>query len=182
LNLRQKARERGLDFSYRPRADGVDTRLWVLGRSDIGRYKKGVLAGSGVDFRDPTSDRRLIEYCLRVPLDQYLRNGVPRSLVKQAFAGLLPRAVLEERRRGLQAIDWHEGLTAARAALSDELGRLKSNDLAARTLDVARLDKLEQSWPQGGWDHPDVVANYRLALLRGVSAGHFLRKASGGNM
>jgi len=182
FRLQQKARERGLDFLYRPWGNSVAARLWVLGRVDMGRYKKAVLAGWGVDFRDPTSDQRLIEYCLRVPLDQYLRNGVPRALVKQAFAGLLPRPVLEERRRGLQAIDWHEGLTAARAALSDEIGRLKSNDLAALTLDVARLDRLEQSWPQGGWDHPDVVASYRLALLRGVAAGHFLRKASGGNM
>ncbi len=38
-----------------------------------------------------------------------------------------------------------------------------------------------RDWPQSGWDRRAVADPYRLALLRGLSAGHFLRRAAGSN-
>ncbi|HLL31540.1 MAG TPA: asparagine synthase-related protein, partial [Allosphingosinicella sp.] len=75
FRIAERAAERGLDFSYRPRRDPLETRLWSLRRVDTGNYNKGYLAGWGVDVRDPTADRRLVEFCLAVPPDQYLRGG-----------------------------------------------------------------------------------------------------------
>ena len=66
--LREEARAAGLDFTYRPRRDPVGTRLWVMGRVDLGSYYKGALAGWGIDQRDPTADRDLVELCLSIPL------------------------------------------------------------------------------------------------------------------
>jgi hypothetical protein len=45
------------------------------------------------------------------------------------------------------------------------------------------LDRVQQrlDWPAQGWHHEDTIEQYRLALLRGISVGHFLRRASGGN-
>ena len=83
-------------------------------RADTGNYSKGALAGWGVDLRDPTADRRLVEYCLSVPTDQYLKDGVPRALGKRALADRLPEAVINQRFKGYQSADWYEGLTAAR--------------------------------------------------------------------
>ena len=37
--------------------------------SITGNYNKGTLAGWGIDVRDPTADRRLVEFCLTVPLE-----------------------------------------------------------------------------------------------------------------
>jgi hypothetical protein len=36
-------------------------------------------------------------------------------------------------------------------------------------------------WPTGGWENEAVLRNYRIALLRALSTGHFLRRASGSN-
>jgi asparagine synthase (glutamine-hydrolysing) len=48
-------------------------------------------------------------------------------------------------------------------------------------LDVERMRGLVETWPESGWERPEVTNAYRLALLRGVSAGHFLRKVAGTN-
>ena len=181
MNLDRIARERGLDFSYRPRRNAFETRLWVLRRLDLANYTKGSLAGWGVDHRDPTADRRLIEFCLQVPMEQYLAGGETRVLARRALADRLPAAVLNERRKGFQAADWHEGLSAARGEVAVELERLSRCDPAAGMLDVDRLRGLVDNWPEEGWDRTGVMSAYRLALLRGVAAGHFIRKASGSN-
>lgn len=176
------AAQRGLDSSYRPRRNAIEARLWVLRRIDPGNYNKGNLAGWGLDIRDPTADRRLIEYCLSVPLDQYLRGGRRRALARHAFADRLPQMILDERRKGYQAADWYEGLTSARRDISDELDRIAAAGQAGDAIDVVRLKNLVGDWPSAGWTRQSTVDQYRLALLRGVSAGHFVRKASGSNL
>ena len=181
LGLGRIARERGVDFSYRPRRDGFEARLWVLRRVVAGNYNKGMLAGWGIDQRDPTVDRRLVEYCLGVPMDAYLADGELRSLPRRALADRLPTAVLAERGKGYQAADWHEGLTAARDALEAEVKRFGACGPAAQILDIARLQSFFDNWPKSGWERPGVFGAYRGALLGGVSGGHFLRKASGAN-
>ena len=179
--LRDKAERAGLDLSYRPRRNPVATRLWVLGRVDPGNYNKGQLGGWGIDARDPTADRRLVELCLAIPPEQYLLNGVSRSLARRAFADRLPRSVVDETRKGYQAADWHEGLAAALGPAREEVGRIAAAPGAEGMIDTKRMRRLLDDWPQGDWNSHTIQANYRLAVLRGLSTGHFLRKASGSN-
>lgn len=179
--LRQQAEAAGLDFSYRPRRDPVATRLWVMGRVDMGPYQKGHLAGWGIDVRDPTSDRDLVELCLSIPTEAYLAGDRARGLARDAFADRLPPVVVNETRKGLQAIDWHDGLVAGRAPLQEELDRICALPEAEGVFDTAMLRRLTEEWPEADWNRFDNQGRYRLALLRGVSGGHFLRKASGKN-
>jgi asparagine synthase (glutamine-hydrolysing) len=179
--LDRTAAERGLDFSYRPRSDPHSLRTWVLERVDMGNYNKGQLGGWGVDVRDPTADRRLVELCLSIPAEQYLAGGVPRSLARRAFADRLPEAVCRERKKGYQAADWHEALSKARAQVAEEVERSSNVPLSCEILSIPRMRELVGDWPAGGWNEDRVVEQYRLALLRGTSAAHFIRKASGSN-
>lgn len=179
--LAERAATRGHDVHYRPWRNGWDMRRWVLGRSDPGGYTKGFLAGWGVDVRDPTGDRRLVEFCLAAPMSEYVQDGRFRSLPRRALADRLPTAVLEARGKGVQAIDWHVGASAARADIASEVARLAEDPLAAEIIDVPRLHALLADWPEHGWGKAETEAAYRLALLRGVSVGHFLRRARGGN-
>jgi len=181
LDLAARARAHDLDFTYRPWHEGVARRLWVLNRADVGNYHHGTLAGWGIDVRDPTADRRLIEFSLSVPTEQFFRNGVPRALARAALADRVPPEVLNERRRGLQAADWHESMTAARPQILEEIARLEQNGPATRALDLRRMHRLAENWPSDGWHRQETIEQYRLALLRGISVGHFLRRASGGN-
>lgn len=177
----KRAASRGLDVSYRPRGDPLELRLWTLGRVDSGNYRKGIIGGWGIEARDPTADRRLIEFCLSVPVEQYLARGLPRSLARRAFADRLPQVVRLERRKGYQAADWHESLTAARAELKEELHRLADVPAAADVVDTKRLLEWMEEWPETGWEEERVIERYRLATLRGIAVGHFLRSAAGAN-
>jgi asparagine synthase (glutamine-hydrolysing) len=179
LNLPARARELGLDLSYRPSRNGVEHRLRVLRDVDLGNYKKGQLAGWGLDSRDPLGDRRLIEFCLRVPEEQFTLEGVPRSLARRALADRLPLPILQEKKKGYQGADWHEALT--RQEVAQDLGRLDEVAGTAGTLDLAGMKRLVEGWPSGSWHSQTTTRHYRLKLLRGLSVGGFLRKASGSN-
>lgn len=181
LGVEGRASERGFDLDYRTPADPTAMRLAILRRVDPGNYMKGMLGGWGVDQRDPATDRRLIEFCLSVPLDQYLSDGQPRALARRAFADRLPRELLEEPRKGMQAPDWHEGLCAARSEIAEEAEAIAACPEAAEAIDSARMRRLVEEWPEGGWNERDVSGRYRLALLRGISAGRFIRQALGSN-
>ena len=181
LDLPARAKTRHLDLVYRPWKDGFAMRLWVLQRVDMGNYNKGVLGGWQIEQRDPTADVRLLEFCLAVPTEQFLHNGVPRALARRTLANRLPKLVLDETRRGYHAADWHERLTAVRDRVAVELDRIEICAPAARTIDVRRLRRLVEDWPTAGWERDEVSSPYCLALLRAISTGHFLRRATGGN-
>lgn len=181
LDIATLAEERNLDLDYRPRRDSFDTRLWVMRRMDLGNMVKGTLGGWGFDTRDPTADRRLIEFCLSIPDEECLMDGETKALARRAFADRMPPEVIGMRGKGYQAADWYENLERARGALGEEIARLGECDPAATALDLPRMKALLDNWPEGGWETPRVMQAYRLALLRGIASGHFLRRASGSN-
>jgi asparagine synthase (glutamine-hydrolysing) len=181
LDLERRAAEQALDLSYRPRKDGFETRLWCLRRIDFGNWHKGSLAGWGIDQRDPTTDRRLVEFTLALPMEAFLNRGESRAVARRAFADRIPQRVLTERRKGIPAIDWHEQVAASPADLGVEIGRLEQVPAAAAALDLARMRSLVEAWPSGGWESRQAETFYRAALLRGIVSGHFLRKAARSN-
>jgi len=177
MGLRGGAQE----LDYRPRRDGFETRLWAMRRVDPGNYNKGVLGGWGNEQRDPTADRRLVEFCLGIPEEQFLANGRTKALARRALANRVTPDVIDLLGKGIQAADWHEGLSRARGALREEVARLADCAPAAAIIDISRMASLVENWPAGRWGQESIVASYRLALLRAMSAGHFLRRASGDN-
>lgn len=160
---------------------GIGIRLSSLAATEFGNFRQGALAGWGLDVRDPTGDRRLIETCLSIPAEIYMAGGVPRGLARRVLADRLPSLVLDETRKGFQGADWHEGLLAHWDALREEVDRIAAVPAAARLLDTARMSALAEAPSLSDWDSDEAHAHYRLALLRAVSAGHFLRCAEGFN-
>lgn len=180
-SLEKQARDRQLDTSWQPGRDGFAARRSGLQWVDDGNMNKGCLGGWQIDIRDPTADRRLVELCLSIPADQFMRAGTPRLLARRAFADRLPGLVANESRKGYQAADWHEGFRAGWSEASDEVERLKSVPGADTALDVEKVEELMDTSEEVDWTSPEAERDYRLRLLRGLSAGHFLRKATGAN-
>lgn len=166
-----------MDLHGQPSRDSHALRLWGLRRVDLGNSNKGMLARWGVDVRDPTADRRLIEFCLSLAPEQVLCDGQARGLGRRALAELLPEEVLNERRKGLQAVDWHESMSARPQQLHDELALLAADPLAAATVDIERLQAIAGRWGRAGPPEPHRI---RPLLLRGISAAHFLVHAGRG--
>lgn len=150
----------------------------ALEHYDFGNFRKAALAGWGIDERDPTADRRLIEFCLSLPIDMLLKDGVRRPLARAALSDRLPAALLDQKSKGYQAADWHEGLSAHRAQIEGLIEEIAGNHLACSLLDIEALRSWVRNWPSGGWERLDVMARYRNALLAALSAGHFILHAS----
>src|SRR5690606_38187217 len=126
MNPTERARTVGWDLSYRPWHDGRRMRIAALERQDAAEY---ALAANlqGLEIRDPTADRRLVEFCLAVPDHQYLRDGQNRWLLRRLMADVLPPEILDSRSKGYQAADWYEGLERNLPRLREELQRLAAN-------------------------------------------------------
>ena len=157
--------------------DSIAARVKVMQRGDSANYGKAMLAQWRIDRRDPTADRRLAEFCLTVPEDQYLRNGVPSAMVRIGLVDRLPEAIRASRARGLQACDWHIGMAEAHDRLVEEVEAIAASDAAAQLVDVTAMRQLVADWPEHGWDRPQVQAHYRSTLLSALAIGHFLRLA-----
>ena len=181
LNLPARAKASNHDLAYRPWKESLALRLKLLQMGDPGNYQKGVLADLQVDYRDPTADVRLLEFCFAVPTEQFLRDGMMRALARRALSDRLPKQVLEETRAGLTVADWHEDLTAARNEVDEELNRLEACPITCATLDLPRLRRLTRKWPSSGWQERKVLVHYRYALLRAIAVGYFLRRTTGSN-
>lgn len=172
--VEQMREERAVGLARRPKDNLRDT-LDAFTFYDFGEYRKGALAGWGIDERDPTADRRLIEFCLSLPIEMLLKDGVRRPLARAALSDRLPLAVLDEKRKGYQAADWHEGMTGNLPAISALVDDIAADPAAASLLDIEALKGMITEWPEGGWNDARVMARYRTALLVALSAGHFIR-------
>jgi asparagine synthase (glutamine-hydrolysing) len=131
---------------------------------------------TGVEERDPTIDRRVVETALRQPEWLRRRGGVTRAVARGAMADRLPPAILGRTARGEQLPDWLDVLTAARGELAAELERVADHPTSRELIDVERLRGLLGRWPapsQGA--DPTVIRDYRIVLLRGLLIGRYLR-------
>ncbi len=132
-------------------------------------------AVTGVEVRDPTADMDVVCYCFGIPPEQYLAEGIDRSLIRRAMWGLLPNAVLSNRLSGLQAANWYEKLDAQRGELARQVAELSESPLVCRIIDLLRLEKAILNWPAGGWHSKEIFQEYNLAFTRGLAGGRFLR-------
>jgi asparagine synthase (glutamine-hydrolysing) len=145
-----------------------------LRQLDYGQYRKGILAGWGIDKRDATADVRLIGLMASLPLEMFLSKGERRPLARAALSDRLPAAVLDERRKGYQAPDWHVGLTRNLADVERLLDRIEADSRASDMIDTDLLRRWMRDLPTTGWDRPEIISRYRTSLLFTLAAGHFI--------
>jgi asparagine synthase (glutamine-hydrolysing) len=181
---REFALSAGLDLrealDYMESLDDKALRIWCIRRTDPGGITAALRRLTGVEQMDPTSDRRVVEFCLSVPEEHYCANGRKRSLIRDAMSGMLPAKVLEEPRRGRQAADVVFHLTREKAEIEAELKRLKKVDLAVRCLDLPALESLLQAWPSPPWEAGHLA--HVGQLMRAISMGRFIRRLEEGTL
>lgn len=67
----------------------TESGMWEFVATVLGHAS----ARRGIEQRFPYYDRRVLEYCIALPHDLKIHNGWPRSLLREAFDGLLPPEV-----------------------------------------------------------------------------------------
>ncbi len=87
--------------------------------------------------RDPTNDINVIQFCLRVPEEQYVNNGLDRALIRRSTENYLPDKVrLNNRIRGIQGADWIHRTIPAWNSFMEELEHLCKNSVIAGFLNI----------------------------------------------
>jgi asparagine synthase (glutamine-hydrolysing) len=131
------------------------------------------LAVAGIDQRDPTSDRRLVELCLAIPPDLLASRPVePSPVYVNAFGDRIPEAVLHNRRRGYQGADWYEMFEPAEVGALFE--QLAGNPAVEALLDMEAIRTRIASWPRSGDPNWVRLAPYRNSLLRALALADFV--------
>lgn len=149
--------------------------LLHLRNVDAGPINAAIRAGYGIDRRDPTGDRRVLEFCISTPAEQFLRDGEPKRLYRRAFGDRIPPEVLAETRRGFQGADWKAVMLRQSASVRMEVERLANTPLCRELVDVDAMKALAATLGDAtGYPH-------QLKFTRGLAAGLFLRKAIGAN-
>ena len=125
---------------------------------------KIALAQHGIELRDPTADRRLIEFCLSLPADQIVGSQGRSPVYDLAFRDRVPASVRTNRLKGFQGADWFEVHDPGEIAAG--FRRYAANRLVRELIDIEPVFSLLEAWPRSrGYD----IAFYRRY------AGHMMR-------
>lgn len=183
MNVSARATAVGFDPLFRAPATSREWRAKVLTMAG-GEGTDTMLAMEmlhGIPSRDPTSYRPLVEFCVGIPDDQYLRGGVRRWLAKRMLDGKVPDMVLRETRRGRQAADWHLRLCRQRDHLIEEIDWLMEDAAVSKRLNLKALRKAMVDFPDKTPTDKKAAARLQLAVTRGLTTARFIRYLDGRN-
>jgi len=135
----------------------------------------------GVAQRDPTAYRPFVEFCFGLPVHLFLRDGQLRWLAKEMGKGIMPEEQRLNRFNGRWDSDWHLRLGRRRKDLIAELDRLEKDERIGPMLDVPRLRKSLEDWPeQTDIDAQGYLAR-EMAVPRALLTARFVRYVEGRN-
>ena len=177
---RSTVAERFRQFRYEPfkLMDSLESRLFMLSPAAFSHLtvfttKHGL--ANQLALRDPTMDRRVIEFCLSVPDEQYVRYGRERHLIRRAMAGIIPEKVrLNETVRGIQYADWAQRLGSDWPELKNEISKI---GMLAAEREYLDIDKIQRELGKLNTLGDAAANNLSLRMLaRSLIFSRFLRK------
>ncbi len=126
--------------------------------------------------RDPTNDLRIIRFCLSVPENQYVQNGLDRALIRRSTKGYLPEKVrLNQLYRGVQGVDWVHRMISSWDMLIEELEQLSKDISIFDYLNEQVVKDAISKVKEGPKSEKAVDPYYRIAL-RSLIVYRFLKK------
>lgn len=156
-----------------------ETRRRLFGRTYFwnlnGTYTTKLSLRYAVWDRDPTNDLRVIRFCLSVPEEQFVRNGMDRALIRRAAEGYLPDSVrLNQTVRGAQGADGVHRMRAIWPAFIREVQEMLDDEqmqeyLNRETLKESLLKIKDAPKPEYAYD-----LDFRI-LMRGLIFRRFIR-------
>ena len=122
----ERAAREHLPFDMPPPREGKFHRIRALhSYSETADWFARLRANFGIDVRTPAFDRKVVQFCMGIPHEQFLRKGRDRWLIRRAMKGRLPEAILGNKKAGAQGADWF-------LRLSRETGRYEGSIAPSR--------------------------------------------------
>ena len=176
LHLARLMQAQGHDPHFNLGYDPLSIRYQIIqpGQGLVGALWGEISGANGLEGRDPTMDKRLLEFCLSIPDIYHHAAGLDRAVLRRAFQGLLPDKVRLNRRKGLQAADLCRRLRDNSAEIAAALQRLERHALAPGVLDLPRMRRVLEAIKQG--TTPKNTNEAMTILTRGLGVGMFLER------
>lgn len=146
-----------------------------------GDLEQGLEQIFGIASRDVTRYRPFVEFCLGLPTEVFLRDGVHRWLAREMGNGRIPEEIRSETRYGAHQADWQYRIGKRRAAFREEITRMAERPELARVIDTGRMLDLIDNWPEEPVVDADLALEYSIGLPTAISAGRFVDWVTGRN-
>jgi asparagine synthase (glutamine-hydrolysing) len=125
--------------------------------------------------------RPLVEFCMGLPTDQFLRGGEDRWLARRMGVGRLPERVRTNRNVGWHNADWHLRMTRRLPELRSQVERIAEDPDLASLIDADRMAALLAKWPDRTPTEPEGWIPLAAGLPRGILAARFISHVRGSN-
>jgi asparagine synthase (glutamine-hydrolysing) len=176
IQLSNKMKEKGYDPTFTLIKDSAKARFNILKPgSGIGGalwYANG--ESFGIEVRDPTLDKRILEFCLGIPDELYIKNGDDRMLLRRSMQGLMPDEVLWNTRRGRQAADIGYRIIQHKKEMDNAFLQMEHSPLCNQYLDIKKMKKVYLSLFKNVTAKNTVECT--TILTRGIMTGLFLQR------
>lgn len=125
--------------------------------------------------------RPLVEFCMGLPTDQFLRGGQERWLARRMAVGRLPDTVRTNRQIGMHNADWHLRMTRSLPDLRAQIAQIAADPVAGPLFDTARMAALLDDWPDSTPTEPERWMPLAAGLPRGFLTARFISYVNGTN-
>ncbi|MEI4828880.1 lasso peptide isopeptide bond-forming cyclase [Bacillus sp. FJAT-53711] len=180
INVFDKLREHGISIAESSRPNIYEIRkkhfeqlnLWnVTGTSGTKlslRY--------GLQGHDPTNDIRVIRFCLSVPIEQFVQNGLDRALIRRTTKDILPDKIrLNQRVRGIQGVDVVHRMIPSWNTFIDELQQMSTDSIVSEFLNVEVIKAAILKIREAPRSEYALDPDFRI-LMRGLIVYRFIKK------
>ncbi|MFC5701750.1 asparagine synthase-related protein [Cohnella faecalis] len=134
----------------------------------------------GMWYRDPTNDLRVIRFCLSVPIDQYVRDGMDRALIRRSTVNLLPDQIrLNYKTRGIQGADGIQRMAPAWKSFIREVDRLCEDREMAEWLNIPVVKAAASKYREVPDPRQIYTAEFTI-LMRSLIVYRFAHRLRGG--
>jgi len=142
---------------------GVSARIWSQ-----------LAVVHGVDVRDPTMDKELVEFLVSIPEYLYCLDSMGRGLIRHGMADQLPDKVRHPLKRGLQGADIIHRIRESADEVFAVLDDLERCTTTREILDLSTMRKVADRARTE--ESPELTLLCGSVLCRGISAALFLKQ------
>ena len=114
--------------------------------SHIGACECKISLANGIQLRDPTKDKRLIEFILSLPIEAFVNNGIERYLVRSSLKGIVPDKILNNlSKKGYQSADWIQRIQPKLEDIKNEIYKVIEDNKMKELIDSEKIRELVDS-------------------------------------
>jgi asparagine synthase (glutamine-hydrolysing) len=135
----------------------------------------------GIQLRDVTCYRPLIEFCLGLPTDQFIRDGERRWLARRMAKGRMPEAQRLNRLYGEHNVDWHARLTPRLDDMRKEIQMIAGDPELGSLIDCDHARALLDNWPDTTPSDPALAWQLLFYLPATIYVSRFVAQMAGSN-